>query len=126
MPVTRIRTKWSSGSLIFYPDTDDTGAINIGDGTTDCDFKIFLGSTTEYMEFDVGNSRTNIYGAPLYVDGFSGTAGTSALIQFAGSNGVLVSDSISGASGSASGYVAIKIGANTRYIYTYSATPGSA
>ena len=116
MPATRIKTKWSSGNLIFYPAIDDTGAINIGDGTYDCDFKIFLGSTTEYMEFDVGNSRTNIYGAPLYIDGFSGTAGTSALIQFAGSNGVLVSDSADVAAGTSNGYIAIKVGANTRYL----------
>lgn len=38
------------------PLVDDQGAINIGDGTYDMDVKVFLGSTTEYVLFDVGNS----------------------------------------------------------------------
>jgi hypothetical protein len=39
------------------PSTDDTGALNIGDGTYDMDVKIFLGTTGEYILFDVGNSK---------------------------------------------------------------------
>lgn len=116
MPVTRIKSKWSSGNLIFYPDTDDTGAFIIGDGTLDCDFKVFLGSTTEYFEADVGNSRVNFQKIPLYFDGLTGTAGTSAYIQLAGSNGVLVSDSADVAAATSNGYIAIKVGANTRYL----------
>ena len=50
----------SGNVLKVRPNTDDVGAINIGDGTYDIDVKIFLGSTTEYIEFDVGNSRLNV------------------------------------------------------------------
>jgi len=46
--------------LEFLPATDDTGALNIGDGTTDMDFKVFLGSTSNYALFDVGNVLLNI------------------------------------------------------------------
>lgn len=49
----------------ILPKTDDTGAINIGDGSTDLDFKIFLGSTAEYVLFDVGNSQVTVTGVPL-------------------------------------------------------------
>ena len=63
MPVTLVKSKWSSGNLIFYPATDDTGAINIGDGTNDCDFKIFLGDTSTYVDFNVGDGAMNITAA---------------------------------------------------------------
>ncbi|MFB0545741.1 MAG: hypothetical protein ACETWB_02415 [Anaerolineae bacterium] len=45
--------------LEFLPATDDTGALNIGDGTTDMDLKIFMGSTTAYVNFD--NSAARVY-----------------------------------------------------------------
>ena len=76
MPNTLIKSKWSSGNFIFYPTTDDTGVINIGDGTFDCDFKIFVGSTTEYFEFDVGNSRLNA-AAPIVYSAAGNKIGTS-------------------------------------------------
>jgi len=72
---TLIRSKHEDGVLKFYPIANDTGTINIGDGTLDCDLKIFLGSTTEYIEFDVGNSRMNVI-APL-VMGTSTTDGVA-------------------------------------------------
>ena len=51
----------ASGDVISVrPTIDDTGSINIGDGTTDMDVKVFLGSTSEYVLFDVGNSRLDI------------------------------------------------------------------
>lgn len=74
MPVHKVRSNWESGDLIFHEDlvkTPATGynvltvgddAVTVGDGTNDIDFKIFLGSTTEYVLFDVGNSRVD-YGA---------------------------------------------------------------
>ncbi len=53
-----VSVKWdATNSLLeFLPGTDDTGAVTIGDGTTDMDVKIFLGSSTEYVLFDVGDS----------------------------------------------------------------------
>jgi len=108
-----IKAKWSSGSLVLYPRVDDTGAINIGDGTVDCDFKVFLGTSTEYVLFDVGNSRLDVDGVELY---FSGASVSS--IHFAASSGTLVSPSAAGA-GSAMGYFAVNLGGPTRYVYTY-------
>jgi|GEM_PF-3318128 hypothetical protein len=49
----------TGNTLKVLPKSDDDGAIEIGDGTTDVDVKAFLGSTTEYVELDVGNSRIN-------------------------------------------------------------------
>ena len=55
------RLDMASGDVISVrPTIDDTGSINIGDGTTDMDVKVFLGSTGEYVLFDVGNSRLDI------------------------------------------------------------------
>jgi len=113
MPVTLIKSDWSSGNLIFLPNTDDTGAINIGDGTRDCDFKVFLGSTTEYAEFNVGDSRVNIEGVPIR---FSNPV-TSNFIMTP-SSGTVVSPSAAGA-GSAMGYFAVTLGDTVRYVYTY-------
>ena len=38
------------------PRVDDTGSLNIGDGTYDMDVKVFLGSSSKYILLDVGNS----------------------------------------------------------------------
>ena len=53
---------WTGSLYLLVPATNDTGAINIGNGTTDIDLKIFLGSTNEYVEFNVGDSKTNFVG----------------------------------------------------------------
>lgn len=75
---------WDGSQLEFLPASDDAGAVNIGDGTTDVDLKVFLGSTTEYAEFDVGNSRVRL-NVPLYLDNNTG-AWNSALLMGAGTN----------------------------------------
>lgn len=46
--------------LEFLPLTDDTGAWNFGDGTTDADVKMFLGATTKYVEFNKGDAKLNL------------------------------------------------------------------
>ncbi len=56
---------WDATQLEFLPVTDDTGAINIGDGTTDIDFKVFLGSATDFVRFDVGNGNVAFDNAEL-------------------------------------------------------------
>ena len=153
MPVTLIKSKWSSGSLIFYPATDDTGTINFGDGTTDCDVKIFLGSTSEYVDFNVGDSAMKVTAA-LTLSGattISGAATLSGTVSLTGvttisaattistatattisnygaaifaftSATTIISDSTDG-TGTASGYVTVKIDGNVRYVYTYDAAP---
>jgi hypothetical protein len=50
----------STQTLKVRPNVDDTGAVNIGDGTYDMDVKVFLGSASEYVLFDVGNSRLDV------------------------------------------------------------------
>ena len=98
MPVTLIKSKWSSGSLVFYPKTDDTGTINIGDGTYDCDLKIFLGSTTEYVNFDVGDS-TMYCTAVLRASGntiISGTVGVSGAVALSGATVISGTTTLSG------------------------------
>jgi len=57
-----------NGTYVLRPQTDDTGALNIGNGTTDMDFKVFLGSTTEFVNFDVGDSTVYYGGDDKGVD----------------------------------------------------------
>ncbi len=59
----------ASGILQISPKTDDTGSINIGDGTKDIDFKVFLGTSGKYVHYDVGNSCVTMSaGTALDVD----------------------------------------------------------
>lgn len=60
-----VTISWDGSALNILPLTNDIGAINIGNGTRDIDLKVFLGSTAEYAEFDVGNSRINLVGVPV-------------------------------------------------------------
>lgn len=46
---------WDGTNLTLKPGVDDTGALVIGDGTTDFDVKVFLGTSAKYVLFDVGN-----------------------------------------------------------------------
>lgn len=150
MPVTLIKSKWSSGDLIFLPRTDDTGAINIGDGTRDCDLKVFLGSTSEYVLFDVGNSQLQV-AAGLALSGTTVISGavtlqgtttlsaattistaTATTISNYGatifaftSSGTVISDSTDAAAGTASGYIAVNVDGNKRYVYIFDEIPGS-
>lgn len=48
-----INMRWNGTVFEILPAADDTGAINVGDGTTDIDVKIFLGTTDNWAEFDV-------------------------------------------------------------------------
>lgn len=57
---------WDGSALNLLPTADDTGAFNIGDGTTDFDVKVFLGSTAAYALFDVGNALVDFH-APITV-----------------------------------------------------------
>jgi len=68
----------SGNVLKIRPKTADTGSINVGDGTYDLDVKVFLGSTTEYVLFDVGKSAFEIVAtgrvSGLFVDKKTQTA----------------------------------------------------
>jgi hypothetical protein len=67
----------SGDVLKVRPNTDDTGSVNIGDGTYDMDVKVFLGSTTEYALFDVGNSQLDLQ-CPLAITGDLTVTGATA------------------------------------------------
>ena len=109
--VTLLKSKWSSGNLIFTAETNDTGEINFGDGSYDFDFKVFLGGTTEYVQFDVGNSK--LYSTvPLEF----GSVATNVL-TFAESASVSSADS--SAIASADGFITVAFGSTIRYLYTY-------
>ncbi len=53
-------------TLKILPQTDDTGAINVGDGTNDIDVKVFLGASTDYVEFNVGTGQVNVESAEVH------------------------------------------------------------
>lgn len=44
--------RFDATNLEMLPYSDDLCAFNIGDGTTDMDFKIFMGATTSHVVFD--------------------------------------------------------------------------
>lgn len=73
----------SSDVLAIKPVADDTGAVNVGDGTTDMDVKVFLGATTDYIECNVGDGQVNIESAELHL-------GDSDEIEFGDGNDVVM------------------------------------
>jgi len=48
---------WDGSNFIMKPSTDDTGSFVIGDGTTDMDVQIFMGDTSNYWLFNVGDQK---------------------------------------------------------------------
>lgn len=63
-------------ALEVRPLADDSGELHIGDGTYDMDVKVFLGSTSEYVLFDVGNSQLTLE-VPLVVTTVTVTTSTA-------------------------------------------------
>ena len=48
----------ASGDVLqFLPEVDDQGILAVGDGTTDMDFKVFVGTTGDHFVFDVGQTK---------------------------------------------------------------------
>ena len=73
-----VAIQWDGTNLTIKPVADDTGSFNIGDGTTDIDIKVFLGTSTAFVLFDVGNvSLVVSAGVTLSVDATTDT--TSAV-----------------------------------------------
>ena len=62
-----VSARWTGSILQFLPATDDTGSLDFGNGTKDIDVKIFLGSASEYVLLDVGNSKMQST-VPLDID----------------------------------------------------------
>lgn len=68
---------WNGSVLQLLPVADDVGAFHIGDGTTDFDLKVFLGTTAAFVLFDVGNvSLVVSAGVTLSVDCVTDTTST--------------------------------------------------
>lgn|SRR3990167_8695913 len=84
-----VSLRWTGSLFEMLPLTDDTGAFNIGNGTKDFDVKVFLGNTTHYGLFDVGNQRLDLQGTSMHLrlgtfasaTSGSGVAMTAALSQ---------------------------------------------
>lgn len=78
----------SGEALKFLPKVDDQGAVNIGDGTNDMDFKWFGGNTTTTVLFDVGNKQVTVNTVDIVSD--SGincaTLNTTGVISPSGSS----------------------------------------
>jgi hypothetical protein len=72
---------WNGTNLAILPLVDDTGAINVGNGTKDMDVKVFLGTAAKYALFDVGNSCVTLAGVDLKFStgGGSISSGASSL-----------------------------------------------
>ena len=54
-----VTLKWNSTNtaLEFLPATDNVGAINIGNGVLDIDFKVFMGAAAAHVTFDIDVAR---------------------------------------------------------------------
>lgn len=49
----------SGEAMKIRPNVDDQGKLQVGDGTNDLDFEVYLGSSVEKVLFDVGNSKVS-------------------------------------------------------------------
>lgn len=56
---------WDGTNLQLLPVADDTGAFNIGDGTTDMDVKIFMNTSAKYVLFDQSLSAVTFVATTL-------------------------------------------------------------
>jgi hypothetical protein len=75
----------SGENIYLIPKTNDYGTFNFGNGSADMDVKVFLGSTTEYVHFDVGNSYVR-FNVPLRLDNNTGAAAASGLLLGGGTS----------------------------------------
>ncbi|MCP4549233.1 MAG: hypothetical protein GY835_22500 [bacterium] len=70
---------WDGTNFRIKPLVDDTGAIIIGDGTTDMDVQIYLGSATEYVDFNMGDSKV-VSTVPIDIGNGTGGAMTAFVL----------------------------------------------
>ena len=60
-----VALSWDGSQLEFLPVTDGVGSVNIGDGTSDMNFKVFLGDVNNYALFNVADQKIYIFGVPV-------------------------------------------------------------
>lgn len=66
----------ASGDVLkILPAVDDTGYLQIGDGTYDMDVKVYLGNTAAYVLLDVGNQSLTLSNVAFTVTGALNTTG---------------------------------------------------
>lgn len=79
MPVTLVKSKWSSGNLIFYEDPAKAGGqIRFGEDGSGLDVKLFGATSGCYMEWDEANDIANIVRTS---EAITGTIGSLAITQ---------------------------------------------
>ena len=62
-----VSIKWDTTKLLVLPLTNDTGIIQIGDGTLSMDLEWFGSISTRYILFDVGDDRLTLEDIDLYL-----------------------------------------------------------
>lgn len=75
-----VSVNWTGSVLQISPAADDTGSINVGDGTTDIDLKVFLNGAAKYVLFDVGNTLLTLEDVDLKL-------GDNDILQFGDASG---------------------------------------
>ena len=87
---TDVTMTWlgSTNILAILPASDDTGAIQFGNGTKDIDVKIFLSSASNYVDFNVGDSQMAMVGVDITTD--SPVVITNATATSSTSTGALI------------------------------------
>jgi hypothetical protein len=86
-----------SVGMKVLPVTNDKGSLQIGDGTTDIDFTVFMGSTTQYAKFDVGASTVDLVGVTLNTNtamNLSAPLATSSTIDITGAGNLTLRDNV--------------------------------
>jgi hypothetical protein len=86
-----VRMKWNASLLQMLPLANDTGYFAIGNGTTDMDFKVYLGNPGYYVLADVGNAYLSIVNGQLYVPNMGSTGTTAGLLYKNSNNYVCIS-----------------------------------
>lgn len=81
MPVTKIHSHWSGGDLIFHEAlasrpaalynvlTIGDDGVTVGSATNDIDFKVFLGASDQYAEFNYGTYQLNFSKSSIEMTG---------------------------------------------------------
>ena len=78
----------ASGEVLYVlPVVDDQGYLAIGNGTNDMDVKVFLGASTDFVLFDVGNGQVTFDNAELQMgdnDGIEFGDGADVTVEWNG------------------------------------------